>query len=483
MIKSIRLRNFRGYRDSGVVELKPLTVLLGPNSAGKSSFGQALAALSFANWSYSGGSNVSLTPKNFEDAKRWPVDLGTHSDLVTSGVDDKVYVGLETPQGWVEYGFGPVQGEKDRALRPSFISYPGNPQSSGMQEVEIKTVPSTVIEGASTGSSAISFTAAPKGIRLTRKPSIEDVQLWDDDGQSTRVTLDGLLLTSLQHSAGGTSLYVDRPTREDLRELFDGLSYLRAVRKPPTRLDREGVAEPQRIGYDGEWATSILYELAGSNELIGVRFPNAIPNTLDQAAAVLDAPWKNEELRTLPALSAWLARLGLATDVVGIKSSVEIGRIETKVTMVCCAEQRNITEVGFGISQVLPVLLLGLTQRSSSTFVVELPEAHLHPRAQAELADFFCSLVESGCRCIVETHSEMFFHRLRLRAAMNTDLMEKIGVYFCDAPSAELGCNPPRAVRLDIGDQIPWPAGFLQEGWEMEEQISLIRQARKGKRA
>src|SRR5207302_320043 len=83
-ISAIRLRNFRGFEETEI-ELKPLTVLLGPNSSGKSSFGQALAALSHAHWlNPNAGSQASLTPAAVQ-ADDWPVELGVTPDLRTRG--------------------------------------------------------------------------------------------------------------------------------------------------------------------------------------------------------------------------------------------------------------------------------------------------------------------------------------------------------------------------------------------------------------
>jgi hypothetical protein len=73
----------------------------------------------------------------------------------------------------------------------------------------------------------------------------------------------------------------------------------------------------------------------------------------------------------------------------------------------------------------------------------------------------------------------MFFHRLRLRASQNRELLDKIAVYFFDEASPQGGCADPRLIGLDFKDELKWPKGFLQEGWEMEEQINAFREARK----
>lgn len=138
----------------------------------------------------------------------------------------------------------------------------------------------------------------------------------------------------------------------------------------------------------------------------------------------------------------------------------------------------DITEIGFGVSQVIPVLVAGLLQPKDSLFIVDLPEAHLHPRPQGAIADFFCSLALAGKTSLVETHSEMFFHQLRLRAAMDPRLMENIAVYFIDRPVDGI-CSKPRLVDLGYEGELQWPEGFLQEAWETESSISAVREAQR----
>src|SRR5882724_833543 len=107
-VSAIRLRNFRGFKDAGeasaTIDLKPLTVLLGPNSAGKSSFGHALTAMAHAHRYYASGPQASLTPPSGEEDS-WPVDLGLTSDLRTVGAEGPIRIGLETSGGFLELGF------------------------------------------------------------------------------------------------------------------------------------------------------------------------------------------------------------------------------------------------------------------------------------------------------------------------------------------------------------------------------------------
>ena len=68
----------------------------------------------------------------------------------------------------------------------------------------------------------------------------------------------------------------------------------------------------------------------------------------------------------------------------------------------------TIADVGFGVSQLLPILVLGLRSDESAILMLEQPEIHLHPKSQANLADFLLTLIEQGKRVIVETHSDHF---------------------------------------------------------------------------
>ncbi|RIK36686.1 MAG: hypothetical protein DCC55_26570, partial [Chloroflexi bacterium] len=77
--------------------------------------------------------------------------------------------------------------------------------------------------------------------------------------------------------------------------------------------------------------------------------------------------------------------------------------------------QPNLREVGFGVSQVLPVLIQAMLAPAGSMVMIEQPELHLHPAAQAELGDLFIAATKFGVRFLIETHSEHLLLRLRSR--------------------------------------------------------------------
>ena len=119
----------------------------------------------------------------------------------------------------------------------------------------------------------------------------------------------------------------------------------------------------------------------------------------------------------LAAVSYWLKELKLA-DSLRIKDIAKrLNLFEVDVRLANRTTRTNLVDVGFGVSQVLPVLIQGLLMQRGGIYFVQEPEIHLHPDAQAGLADFFIYLAHQGVVCIVETHSEYLLLRLRRRLA------------------------------------------------------------------
>jgi predicted ATPase len=468
-VDAIRLRNFRGFRDSTPIELKPLTVLLGPNSAGKSSFGHAAAAMAHSQWRHAGSAQATLTPKSAREAEEWPVDLGSLVDLRTSGTTGPVYIGLHTQEGWTEFGFG---HDLLQDLRLSHVESPVGPTTSAPSIRATSDHAQSPPEVSSVVGPGRVEDREPASSAATVLTRVNEVQ-WRHGRGEVLLQLDGLIPLAAKHESG-TPIPLSRESNLAIKKWLENLTYLRANRKRPSRSYLDQIGEQQRIGYAGEWTATILRE-NGSDQIVLVS-PPGIASSVEDARKELDAPWQKHETTLVEAVAWWLRHLGLAIALESIHFPTDKRHLQVRVTL---PGQRphDITEIGFGVSQVLPVLTAGLAQPSESLLVVDLPESHLHPLPQARIADFFCSLALSGRRTLVETHSEMFFHRLRLRVEMHPELRDKIQLYFVDQPS-DGHCSKPRPVGLSYDEELSWPVGFFQEGWETETQINTVRQAR-----
>jgi predicted ATPase len=121
---------------------------------------------------------------------------------------------------------------------------------------------------------------------------------------------------------------------------------------------------------------------------------------------------------------------------------------------------RTLANVGFGVSQILPVIALCLISPPGSLILLEQPELHLNPGMQQKLADFLLEMVKTGRQIIVETHSEYLITRLRRRAATNENDHKYFGIVFAERDLVE--GTSYRSVNVDEqGDLSEWPKGFF----------------------
>jgi predicted ATPase len=121
----------------------------------------------------------------------------------------------------------------------------------------------------------------------------------------------------------------------------------------------------------------------------------------------------------------------------------------------------DLTTVGVGVSQALPIVVLGLISSPGALLLFEQPELHLHPDVQATLGDFFLALVSAGRQLVVETHSEYLINRLRRRAATNPELgvPDAVRLYFFERAGS---AAKVQSARIGVGGSMPdWPSGFL----------------------
>lgn len=130
----------------------------------------------------------------------------------------------------------------------------------------------------------------------------------------------------------------------------------------------------------------------------------------------------------------------------------------------------DITDVGFGISQILPVITQGFLSNKNSLTIIEQPEIHLHPKMQADLADLFIDIVktekidvkekyELKTYLLIETHSEYLLRRLRRRISEGVISSKDVIIYVIDPQEGEQGANIKELSIAEKGD-FEWPKDF-----------------------
>jgi hypothetical protein len=139
----------------------------------------------------------------------------------------------------------------------------------------------------------------------------------------------------------------------------------------------------------------------------------------------------------------------------------------------------NVANMGAGLSQLLPVVAESFALPAENVLVVEQPEIHLHPAAQADLGDLFVERVRArgNRQVIIETHSEHLLLRVRRRVAEGRIRPEKVGVLFVERPGIL-----PRIRLLDLDDSghfDEWPDGFFDQGYEDALRLAMASSKRK----
>ena len=249
------------------------------------------------------------------------------------------------------------------------------------------------------------------------------------------------------------------------------LKYLGPLRVAPKPLyPLAPAAEPHDVGLRGEHIASIL-EMHKSKKI------QYIPSKNFKNPLVIREP----VIRTLEAaIIDWLQYLGVASSVKS-KDKGKLGH-ELKVGLGNSDILHDLTHVGVGVSQVLPILVVCLLADSDSTLVFEQPELHLHPKVQSLLGDFFLSIALSNKQCIVETHSEYIIDRLRFRiaaASPEKKLNNLAKIYFVEKP---LQNSSFREVFInEYGAISEWPEGFFDQSQQQAEEI--LRAAAKKRNA
>jgi hypothetical protein len=180
----------------------------------------------------------------------------------------------------------------------------------------------------------------------------------------------------------------------EMREYFDTyVRYLGPLRDEPKPFyPLEALANPTDVGYRGEHTAAVL-------DLNKSRAVTYVPSTnfFDFAnESVIDTPLKRASLQE--AVVDWLSYMAVVEDV-----STGEGKIghELQVKIPGINKYHDLTNVGVGVSQVLPIVLMALVAPPGSFLIFEQPELHLHPKVQTRLADFFISIALAGKQCLL----------------------------------------------------------------------------------
>ena len=433
MLRRMHLKNFKSWEDTEDVDLRPITGIFGTNSSGKTSLIQALLLLKQTVDSRDRG-NVfhfgedTSTPVNLGDFEsivynhdtnrtiKISIDWKSQSPIMVIDIEKSQIVAQGTDMGF-EVTVQETASKSMKSLAIEEMAYRVDNGRFGMRRQRPNKAYELFTEG-------VQFEFA----RRQGRPS----------GSLSPVKYYGFP-DSLKAGYTNAEFVVD--LEFSLEECLRGTYYLGPVRAYPKRNYAWSGADPTDMGQAGGSVVDAMLASRERGEKI--------------------AQGKGRRRLTLEKYVAkWLKDLALIHDfrVVPIAEGSKI--FEVKVRKSPKSPEVLITDVGFGVSQILPVLTLCFYVPKGSTVILEQPEIHLHPLAQAGLADVFIDAWKKrNVQILVESHSEHLLQRLQRRVA-EQDIKEcDISLFFC---SPDHGRSKLTSLQLDeYGNIKNWPKDFF----------------------
>jgi predicted ATPase len=236
---------------------------------------------------------------------------------------------------------------------------------------------------------------------------------------------------------------------------MDRIYYLGPLREFPKRQYGWAGARPMDVGRRGELVVEAMLAARAAGDRQDLK--------------------KGQQRKPFEELIAhWLRKIGLIENfrVQEIGQDANLHRAWTRTEK--SLPEVLLTEVGFGISQVLPAIVLLHYVPEGSTVILEQPEIHLHPSVQSGRADAIVhAALHRGVQVLVESHSEHLLRRLQRRVADGTIKSSDTALYFC---SMQRGQSKLESLQLDQNGHIRnWPKHFL--GDQMGEIATLQKSA------
>ena len=219
--------------------------------------------------------------------------------------------------------------------------------------------------------------------------------------------------------------------------------YISAEREGPRTSQKLFPMEFLHCGTRGEYTAQVLGTNAGMTKIDTSRM---YPNSKN--------PYLNFQV------NEWLSFM-----FPGVKVSANVDtkllRAAVRVSNQYAVNDVQSTNMGFGVSYVLPIIVDGLVAEKGSTFIVENPEAHLHPAAQTSIGWFIAMIAYSGVNVIVETHSDHVIDGIQLFGLSNKEWLSSVLI---NNYGLKDGMPLVTPISFDEnGDYSEWPEGFMDQ--------------------
>lgn len=454
-MKAIRLQRFRAFEDSGWIEFKPITLLFGYNSAGKSSILQVLLMLK-----QSIKNMAAEVPFVFSSDKG--IDLGTFEDVVHKhNIDDEKPMIISLKVDIEKNGLDKLRNNANGLLvREEPGKYLADYDDSVFHDVELSETEFSieisfnqkrkfiVVKGftiTDCETNKVILSMKRKDFSDTDKPEYYSDYM---DVRNKKVPVAWFnFIPVIKPELGFEAISkVSEDLRRRISFSLDTIVNIGPLREKPERMMLFAGEKPASVGTKGEDTFKLLF------------------NDKHSASSMELEEKLNRYLKKYNYLLEW-SMLGSNLGQFMLKD------ISTGISV-------NIVDVGFGISQVLPIAVQLYVTGRRQFLLIEQPEIHLHSKAQADIADLMIDAINHGKKTIiVETHSENLLLRLRRRAAEGKiTALENVAIYYVEQKDSISRVYPMKLNQL--GDIENMPDDFKEFFMDNYNDLMSIHEAK-----
>jgi predicted ATPase len=474
IIQSISVKNFKSLRDTGTLSLKPITLLVGPNSSGKTALLQSILVLKQT--LESGNIEIPLVLRGKY------VDLSSFRDVVfRHNVKDDIEISLGFSQEitWsIKFGVG--YEEESGRLVQRYMEF--SIMENSEKRIRLDEGKIVVKEGEKTLYELKKPKEEIEKRNFLYRPTffLQGLTSYLDHAKYIKEKLSELKSRKLRDEAlerlFQSELDEMKTAEAEIKRLFGEISIeqlktlhflMNALKDRSTYLQRLLVENTYYIGPLREYPQR--YYIASGE------YPRDVGLRGEHTAEVIYFDFRRED-QQYERFRYWVREMGLAHDVK--ISPVAEGLYTLSIIDPNVKIEVGLADIGFGASQLLPIIVEGIYAKTGSVLLVEQPEIHLHPKLQAALMDFLIEIAEEGKQVIVETHSEHLILRLQRRIAEGKLSHADVAIYYFEG--SENGSKITQVELNENGTIKTWPKGFFEE--DLEESFSLLKAlSRRGK--
>lgn len=428
-VTAVWTRGLKSHAYENRIDVRHLTILAGPNSSGKSSIIQPLLLMKQTLEAGYDAGPLLLNGPNV----RFTSVAQFLSQVVPNDSDENFAVGIEM------HGAFSLQMEYAYSLN---------------RELEIRSM--SIASAGSAGSPLIRLTPSDDTAALQDRLSsflsaidLEPLRGYED--YKLEILRDRCFLAVAVRIASDRAPGASHAYLPHLLAFVPQFELIRMIHVPGLR------GNPER-----RYPRTTLSTIDGGG-FSGPRQIQLFPGTFERYVATVIAAWQSSGDHRLDDLQRMLRELGLGQEVAAER--IDDTQIELRVRSSSDAPRRgapliSIADVGFGVSQVLPVLVALLVADPGQLVYVEQPELHLHPRAQHALAGIIAETARRGVRLIVETHSALLLLSVRALVATGRLDSELVKLHWFSL-RREDGTTAVNSADLDQdGAYGDWPEDF-----------------------